>query len=329
MQREKPTAISQCEGYCRITRETTPRLLAELRRQIEHNDRIRFVVQLGDFVQGLAGTPKLARVHCADGVKLVQDAKLGVPFLMTKGNHDITGPGAHEAFDAVLRPFIAGELAKTRTSDSSVEAGLQPRHASYTYCRGNARFVHFDGYVPESLDWLEGVLAHRTEEHLFFLLHQPVVPYTARSTWCIYASASQQSRRTRLLNLLGEHRAIVLAGHLHKHGVVARRTPRGSFVQVAAISVLPSLPVTVKNQRSGVSHYGPDLVTLEPGFAPQTEPQRREFLRSEAPWITHFHYADAPGYVLISVQGDRVSAQFFGGTHPAAWHRVRLTDLGG
>ncbi len=35
MQREKPTAISQCEVYSRITQETTPRLLAELRRQIE------------------------------------------------------------------------------------------------------------------------------------------------------------------------------------------------------------------------------------------------------------------------------------------------------
>ena len=116
MQREKPTVIRQCENYSRLTQETTPKLFAELRRQIDRNDRIQFVVQLGDLVQGLAGTPDLARKHCADGVKFVRNAKLGVPFLTTKGNHDITGPGAHEAFDEVLRPFMSDQLSRLHTS---------------------------------------------------------------------------------------------------------------------------------------------------------------------------------------------------------------------
>lgn len=32
MQREKPTVVRQCENYARLTRETTPKLFAELCR---------------------------------------------------------------------------------------------------------------------------------------------------------------------------------------------------------------------------------------------------------------------------------------------------------
>ena len=145
------------------------------------------------------------------------------------------------------------------------------------------------------------------------MLHQPVVPFTPRSTWCLYASESQQDRRTRLLNLLGEHGAIVFSAHLHKHGIVVRRTDKGPFVQVAVISVLPSLSVKPKNVLSGVDNYGPDIVKLNAEFEPQTQKRRRAVLESEAPFISYFEYADAPGYALVSVRDDNVSAQFFCG----------------
>ncbi|KKL81060.1 hypothetical protein LCGC14_1998530, partial [marine sediment metagenome] len=263
MTREKPGVIRQCQAYSRITRETTPVLFGQLRRQIESNDRIRFVAQLGDFTQGLAGTPALARRHHADAVKFVRDAKPGVPFLLIKGNHDRVGPGAPESFDAVLRPFISDELGTLygrATSDDAATANprkfaLQQPHASYAHSRGDTLFVHYDGFARESLDWLEQILANRSEKHLIFMVHYPVVPYSPRSTWGIYAHASQKKRRTRLLNLLGEHRAIVFSAHLHNYGIVVRRTDKGAFVQVATCSVLPSLPVKPAKQRSGLANY--------------------------------------------------------------------------
>jgi len=337
--REKPEVIPECRAYCRITKETTPLLFGQLRRRIESNGRIRFVCQLGDLTEGLAGTPELARQHHADAVAFVRNARLGVPFLLTKGNHDRAGPGAPESFDALLRPFIAGELGALygrRIGDDA--AGSRPRdfalqrpHACYAHSRGNTLLVHFDGFSNESLDWLEQILAGRREKHLILFIHYPLVPYSPRSTWCLYAQPSKAKERTRLLNLLGEHRAIVLSAHLHDFGIVVRRTDRGSFVQVATCSVLPSLPAKPARRRSGLENYGGDIVEIDPEIkAPgpaNTKQKRREFLEAERPFLCHYEYAIAPGYALISVRDDGVGAQFFCGLDSTPWREVNLTGL--
>ena len=338
LKREKPNVIRQCQAYSRFTRETAPLLFDELGRQIESNDRIKFVAQLGDFVQGLAGTPELARKHHADAVKFVRDAKLGVPFLLTKGNHDIVGPGAPESFDAVLRPFIGTQLARLTGRLTDIAAtgaprkfALQKPHASYAFTVADTLFVSYDGFAKESLDWLEGILAKRSEKHFMFMVHYPPVPYSPRATWGLYAPRSQRKQRARLLNLLGEHRAIVLSGHLHDYGIVVRRTDKGAFVQVATCSVLPKLPVKPTRKHSGVASYGPDIVEIDPKIKPggksNTEEKRRAFLEAEKPFIAHYEYALAPGYALISIRTDGVSAKFFCGLKRTPWRTVNLTDL--
>ncbi|MHC4716755.1 MAG: metallophosphoesterase family protein [Planctomycetota bacterium] len=340
MKREKPGVIRECQAYCRITRENTPLLFGQLRRQVESNGRIKFVVQLGDLVEGLAGRPDLARRHSADAVKFIRDARLGVPFLHTKGNHDRVGPGGQEAFDAVMRPFVAEEYGRLPGHRQRAEPGKarargltmqQSPHSSYAHSRGDTLFVHYDAYPPFNLDWVEKTLAKRTEKRLIFFLHQPIVPYSPRATWCIYAHRSQKKRRQRLMNLLGEHRAIVFSAHLHDHAVVVRRTDRGPFVQVASCSVLPRLPVAPRKRRSGLENYGPDIVMVDPRIQPpgkaHTEQMRRAFLEAEAPFITHYEYAIAPGYALISVRDDGVHAQFFCGLEPKPFRAVNLTSL--
>jgi hypothetical protein len=73
--------------------------------------------------------------------------------------------------------------------------------------------VYFDAYddpVGKGLDRLEKQLAARGgAKQVLFIIHPPVVPYGARSTWHIFAQPSEAAARTRLLNLLGEPRAIV------------------------------------------------------------------------------------------------------------------------
>jgi len=339
LNRAKPGNIRQCRAYSRFTKETTPLLFAELRRRVESNDRIRFVSQLGDFTQGNCGTLELARVHHRDAVTFVRQAKLGVPLLVTKGNHDRSGPGAPESFDAVLRPFIAAELGRLhgrRIRDEAATArprrsALQRPHSSYAHRYGDTLLVHYDGFAKESLDWLERLLAGRREKHFIFMVHYPPVPYSPRSTWGLYAPRSQRAQRARLLNLLGEHRAIVFSAHLHDYGIVVRRTDKGPFVQVATCSVLPRLPGKVTKRRSGVGSYGPEIVDIDPNIkAPgpsNTKEKRRAFLAAEKPFISHYEYALSNGYALISVRDEGVSAQFFCGLSRTPWRTVNLTDL--
>lgn len=316
--REKPNDVRQVQDYSRITREVLPGLFDEMKSHLSSNRRITLVSHIGDFVEGLAGTPPLARKHCEDAVAFVRNQKLGKPFVFVKGNHDITGPGSVEAFNEILLPFTAQELKRKSLS------------SNFTERRGECLFVYFDAYVPESLDWLEKTLAterKKEDRHLFFVIHPPVVPYGARSTWHVYAKPADAQKRTRLLNLLGKERAIVLCGHLHKNGTVVRKTPEGAFVQLAVVSVISNPKTEPKNEVTGLAEYGPDLVRLEPNFSPDTIEQRREYLKAEAPFIRHYEYGDVPGYAIVSVKGDTVIADQYVGLGKRLWKSNNLTDL--
>jgi UDP-2,3-diacylglucosamine pyrophosphatase LpxH len=315
LRREKPNDVRQVEDYSRITREVMPGLFAEVKEQLAARQGAVFTVHVGDLVEGLCGTPELARVHCRDAVTLVRETKLGTPFLFCKGNHDVTGPGSVEAFDQVLLPFL---------SDG---AGKELRTSCYTVERGDALFVYYDAYRRDSLDWLEKTLEGRRARHLFFVIHPPVVPFGARSTWHVFARPEQREQRERLLRVLGRHRAIVLCGHLHKFGTVVRKTEEGPFVQLMVSSILSRPAVEPRDQVSGVDRYGPDLVNLEPSFQPESVPQRREMLSAERPFVRQFEYANAPGYAMVEVDGGTVRANVYCGLGKRLWKPLDLSGL--
>ncbi|MGV3722286.1 MAG: metallophosphoesterase, partial [Actinomycetota bacterium] len=60
LEREKPGDVSQVRNYSRLTAEALPRLFPELKEAIAASRlRVPFVVQVGDLVEGLCGTPEL------------------------------------------------------------------------------------------------------------------------------------------------------------------------------------------------------------------------------------------------------------------------------
>jgi hypothetical protein len=316
LRRDHPGDVRQVENYSKLTREIVPRLFEELQQVAASQGRpVPFVIQVGDLVEGLCGDLDRARVQCNEAIDLVRRDAPKVPFLFTKGNHDITGPGATEAFDRVLLPFLREQT------------GADLPSASYTIERAGALFVFVDAYDKQCLDWLERTLARRSARHLFVVIHPPVVPFGARSLWHLYANPNQQAQRQRLLNVLGEHRAIVVCGHLHKFGVVVRTTDRGPFLQLAVSSIIPRADVAATQPRVGVAAYGPDLVDLEPSFSPETLAARREALRADAPSIRSYEYADAPGYAVIEVQGGSIVAIVALGLGRRTWKKFDLTGL--
>jgi hypothetical protein len=88
-------------------------------------------------------------------VAFVRQANLGVPFLFCKGNHDITGPGAAEAFRGVFHPFLAAQAASLRQIGPFSGACFAIEH-------NDALFCFFDAYDKESLPWLESALSRRS-----------------------------------------------------------------------------------------------------------------------------------------------------------------------
>ncbi len=324
--REKPDDLRQVREYSSLTTDTVPRLFASVRETIADLNRlpdttVPFTVQVGDLVEGLCGSAEQARQLDAAALAFVRETRLGVPFFFTKGNHDITGPGAADAFKSVFHPFL-GQQAAVFGGDSRLTA------ARYRIEYGNALFCFFDAYDKESLPWLEAELARRTARHCFVVIHPPVVPYGARATWHIFSSEGDKANRERLLELLGKQNVFVLSGHIHKYNLLVRATPGGGrFLQLGVSSVISAPEPRPHHLLSGVRDYNGDQVAVEPNFSPATEQQRRTVYEAEAPFVKQFQYADLPGYAVLQVNGSQVTATIYGGVGRQAWRTLALSDL--
>lgn len=312
-----PNDIRQIENYSRITRDNLADLMRVSKERANEIDAA-FFLQIGDFVEGLCGSKELASTQVNEFIQLVDRQQFDRPFLAIKGNHDITGVGAKEVYQEVVLPWQSRQLKKPVESANNV------------YVHKGARFLLFDCFSEmESLIWLrEAIKEHKRSEVLFFCTHVPVVPYDARSNWHIYVHPDRTAARDELLNLLGEHKAIVLSGHLHKTSILTRSTPSGNFVQIGLGSVVPSLDAPVKNHLQGLNAYQENLVELEPSFSPSTLELRKQILREEKPFIRHYEYADFCGFSTLHLNGNTdVSLTIHANADKKPWSTVSITEL--
>lgn len=313
---DKPNDIRQIENYVMITEKYTPSLLRRIQNSIESSDgAIQLIVQGGDLTEGLCGSRELQETQFRDVIECIRSHIPKTTFLSTKGNHDITGPGAKEAFDNIMLPWLSTECKKQIDS------------ASFFVMKGPDLFVFFDAYHNNSLDWLEQTLSRNKHRHAFVVMHPPAVPYNARSTWHLFSRDKERDVRERFMNILGTNNVILLTAHLHKYVVLARKTPGGTFVQFSINSVISSPKISVRDQLEGIEHYGSSLVDLEPEFSPDSIQERKKILEDEKPYITHFEYANFPGYVIINVSDTQISADIYTGYSDKVWKNVRLDSV--
>lgn len=308
--------VTQVNNYSRISRDNLPKLIAMAKDQGK-NINADFYLQLGDFVEGLCGSEELATNQTNGFISLVKKQDLNRPFFVIKGNHDITGIGANETFKKVVLPWQTNEQKK------------ELQTANSTFIHKKVRFILFDSYTPdESLTWLKGVLAENKEKTIIFCIHQPVVPFNARSNWHVFAKPSQQNQREELLNLLGANNAVVLCGHLHKTSILTRSTPKGNFVQICTGSVIESLEAPIKDHLKGLDTYGANLLELEPHFSAASLQERKENLEKEKQFIKYFEYADFMGYSTVSVSSkNKIEVSIYRNMETKPWQVVDVNSL--
>ena len=304
--------IKQVHNYSRVTSEWSGKLLDVAKQRVrDARAPVPFVLQLGDLIEGLCGSPERATRQASEALQWVKQANFGAPLAMCKGNHDVTGPGAAQVYDSLLVPFL-----------NQLLGGVDG--AAYSRSAGDTLIVFFDAYAKGSLAWFERLMAERPPRRLIFVIHPPVVPYNARCDWHIFARQPQE--RAHLLQLLGKHRAIVFCGHLHKYNCLVRRTETGRFVQLAISSVATDPEGAPKDERRGLEAYGPDLVNLEPQHAPETVAARRTLLEAERPFIERFEYADTWGHALLRITRDTIHAEVCRGLSKESWRSLNLSE---
>lgn len=191
-----PNDVHQIINYSRITSDNTPALMQVVKKQVmDYN--AKFILQLGDFLEGICGSYELAETQATDFIRYIDNQKFKRPFITVKGNHDITGEGAKEVYVDTILPWQSDETGKNVTS------------ANITFVHNNMRFVIFDGYAKDSLDWVNNVLKNHKENLLFFCTHVPIVPYDSRSNW--YQYYGNDVKREELFNFTKHFLPVIIA----------------------------------------------------------------------------------------------------------------------
>ena len=313
---EKPNDIRQIEGYVKNTAEYTPGLLRRIQTSIDSSDgRIKMVVQGGDLTEGLCGSRELQETQFKDARQMIRNYIPETRFVAVKGNHDITGPGARQAYDNVMLPWLSQECGKKIDSPS------------FFFMQCPDLFVFFDAYHNNKLDWLEKTLSENKHRHAIVIMHPPAVPYNARSTWHLFSRDKEKDVRERFLNILGKYKVVLLTAHLHKYHVLVRRTPTGAFTQFSMSSVLGSPDISAKNHREGVENYGATIMEFEPEFQPDSKQLRQKMLEDEKPYIKHFEFANFPGYTVINVSDAGINADIYTGDSGRIWKSTPLSSV--
>ena len=316
--------------YPQYTAFFMPKFLQLIKKQtIAVKPTVKAVVQLGDLVEGVSGNFVLAKQMNKGVVDLLQSVQLPVPWVLVKGNHDVSNsPGQPEAWEEVIRPFIERQVGK------------QIGHGMYTYkISDNTEFFVLDQFfsvdrnVPETemVAFLEKELKASTAKYKFVMAHQPVVPVTQRC-WHLLAGirrpVKDSTLRNRFLNLLAKYKVIVLSAHLHEYSVLSRETKSGNIVQVMINSVNRGLePPQPKNYTT--EYKGEKWAEDTPEWQPSTQSVRLKILTEEKMHILNFRKADLPGYAVISISDSKgeVTLNYYNGLSEKPYETISLTQL--
>lgn len=273
------------------------------------------VLQVGDLSEGLAGTPALAEQMAECLFRAVDSIGIEDPVVIAKGNHDITGPGAEDAFRKVYLPNMA-RLAGLEALDG----------ADYAKGMDDVLFVCFDPWnrTGDNLELLEKNLSGSEAKYKFVLTHEPVIPVNER---CWHLLRNNDARRNELMRIIAENDAIVLCAHLHLYSVVRRDTEWGPIVQILVNSVVRDRNMTEPSEV--ITEYGESLALNVPEWQPETMEQRCRWLRDEALHVKYFKQMDLPGYGIVRIdrKKDDVILEYYAGLSEVPYDVVDITDV--
>ncbi len=299
---DKPGDEGQVRSYSRITEEHWDDFMTRIRDRAACRDYPpAAILQAGDLSEGLAGSDEKAMQMARHCMEAVRATGMPAPWIIAKGNHDITGPGAKEAFQEWYVPMF-----RDQTGDSTIT------NASYSYETADVLVVCLDPWNRdvEMKSFLEGELGRTQKKYKFVLVHEPLVPVTERC-WHIYRE--DQKMREQILEIIARNRAVVVCGHLHRYSVVRRLTACGPVVQVMVVSVVRDREYLVPDRV--ITSYGPALAGNLPEWHPGSLEERMQMLSGEAEYVTHFRQSDLPGYAQVIM--DPVHDQFELAYYPA------------
>lgn len=274
-------------------RQRCPRLVAAAAAHI--TPETRFVIQLGDLIQGDCGNAAVHRQMLDDTFSYFRQKFQNRPFLTVAGNHDVRGPGAFAAYQEVMPRLISRELRRNVGG------------TTFYFMQGEDLFLFIDFNAPDLKVIREAFEKHSGARYKFVVSHGAVIPADEEAVnW--YAFGEMRRMRLQMRRLFLRNRVIVLTGHVHKFGLAEVKTAEGEITQLTLNSVWSNEQLAAPEKLFGSpADYGRQQ---QERFR---NPEGAALLSEYRPALTRYWYADGAGYCVLDISPLGVSAQLFGG----------------
>ena len=279
----------------------------------------RFVLQMGDLIQGDTATAEIHTRFLDDAMNLFKkDLAPDLPFVTVAGNHDLRGND-----DAVVTRAYA-EYMPARLSR---ELGMDITDVNFLFHTGGDAYIVLDFSHPD-VEKIERLFKEaQGARHTFVVVHSPVFPYDSASYWWWFLLGSRNDacaeERRYVRRLMASRNTVVLCGHTHKTELLDWYGDGGRITQMTMSSVWAKESQGVWTEEvSTPEGYGTLLLKSKPELG---EPGPvRDIFNEYRPGVRRYSWANAAGSYKLHVSDDSILVDFYAGSSPRLSHYFRL-----
>ena len=287
-------------------RTRCPQMLAAS-AELAHRLDTRFVLQLGDIIQGDCDDVATHKKMLDDCIRLLRAPyPASMPFLTVIGNHDFRGNGARPAYLEFAEPFMAKELAFLGGTGAAV------KYPAFSSRVGEDLWVFCDFETKDLNPIADLIDADPSARHVFLVTHGPFTTFARGSSfrWRLGGRKECEASRPRLYETLSKRHAVVLSGHTHTTNFYRHENSHGGFAEFTVNSVWskPQL-ATAKPIHDKVEDY---VAVSKRHTGAKLEDFRREVAFFK-PGIREYFYNDGAGHYRLDVSDDAVTIAFYPG----------------
>ncbi len=289
-------------------RERCPRML-RASAALAHSNDTRFVLQLGDIIQGDCDDVATHKKMMDDCIRLLRAPyPKGVPFLTVVGNHDFRGKGARPAYFEFAEPFMSKEIAKIEEGPGKMNA----KYPAFSFRVGPDLWVFCDFETKDLNPICDLIDADPEARHVFLVTHGPFTTFTSGNSyrWRLGGRKECESSRPRLYETLSRRHAIVLSGHTHTTNFYRHENSSGAFTECTVNSVwMRDELATAEPLASKPSEYA-----AKPGkFNGDRQADYEREISFFKPSLKEYFYSNGAGHYRLDVSGDSVVMAFYPG----------------
>ena len=279
----------------------------------------RFVLQMGDLIQGDTATAAVHAAFLADTFDLLkQGVAPGLPFVTVAGNHDLRGND-----DAVATKAYADYMPARLTK----ELGREITDTNFRFSVGDDAYLVLDFTHPDVARIERLFQETQGARHTFVVVHSPVFPYDSASYWWWFLLGSRDDRRAderrRIRRLMASREVVVLCGHTHKTELLDWYGDGGRITQMTRSSVWAKEAQGAWTEKvSSPEGYGSQMLKGHPELG---EPGPVQDIFDEyRPGVRRYSWADAAGSYKLLVGPEDIFVDFYAGSSTLLSHRFQL-----